>query len=168
MASYEETRIYASGYESEDKKESYIYITIVNEKGELEEIRKERSELEKIIYDLIEEKKKRRPTTTSEIARQGLDYIKKDSKTIEDYISSTNEDVTQEVDYLGPNILGMYDPVNDKVYVLKGLDPYLKEWVKAHEYAHRRRAYTGESQDERLVDAEASATVGYNALPGRN
>ncbi len=168
MASYEETTIYASKYESEDKKESYIYITIVNEKGELEEIRKDRSELEETIDKLIEEKKKGRPTTTSEIARQGLDYIKNDSKTIEDYVSSTNEEVTEEREDLGPNVLGMYDPVKDKVYILKGLDPYLKEWVKAHEYAHRRRAYTGESQDERLVDAEASANVGYNALPGRN
>ena len=76
-----------------------------------------------------------------------------------------------EVDYLGGGqgwqILWMYYPGTDTVYVLKNLPPHIKQWVYAHERAHRRRHYTGESQNEASVDMEATATLGYNPLPNR-
>lgn len=79
---------------------------------------------------------------------------------------SDNEDVTSEVEFIaggeGWQVLGMYIPSEDKVYILKGLDPWVKEYVKQHEWEHRRRAYSGESQDERLVDMAAEKKLGYS------
>lgn len=73
-----------------------------------------------------------------------------------------------EVDYLwegnGGRVLGMYDLLSDTIYVLRGLSPSIKRFVLAHEKAHRRRHFTGESQNERLVDLEAKAEVGYDPL----
>ena len=73
-----------------------------------------------------------------------------------------------EVDYLPEfadgRVLGMYDPNNDTIYVLKNLRPDVKKFVMAHERAHRRRHFVGESQDEYMVDLEAMAEVGYDPL----
>jgi len=77
-----------------------------------------------------------------------------------------------EVDYLGGGngwrILGIYDSSTDTVYVLRNLPSDVKRWVYAHERAHRRRHYSGESQNETLVDMEATANVGYNPFPSRH
>lgn len=74
-------------------------------------------------------------------------------------------EVTSEVPFIGrfgySEILGMYVSSEDRVYVVSGLDPYLKTYVKHHEWEHRRRAQTGESQDERLVDHAVEQKLGY-------
>jgi hypothetical protein len=86
---------------------------------------------------------------------------------IEQTVRDTNESRTIFKEYLGQNILGMYDPSKDIVYIKSGLDPLITAWVKEHEYAHRRRAHTGETQDEELVDNEASARLGFNPFGNR-
>ncbi len=85
-------------------------------------------------------------------------------KELESYLS-TNENVI-EIDNLGSGsswrILGAYDPNTDTIYVLKNLNAREKAYVLAHERVHRRRHFSGESQDEYLVDQEASSRVGYD------
>ena len=91
-------------------------------------------------------------------------------ESLETFLESSKNEI--EVDYLGGGndwkILGMYDPSTDTVYVLRNLPSHIKTWVYAHERAHRRRHYSGESQNETLVDQEASATVSYNPFPNRH
>lgn len=165
MDLYERVEVLASEYYEGGEKKSYVYIAVMTSDGRAEMTRVERGSLENILEDIEKQiPKKSPPQNSKELARRASDYIKNDSKSIEDYVASTNEDVTVEVPYIAPNVLGTYDPVNDQVRIVQGLSPHLKEWVKAHEWAHRRRAYTGESQDERLVDAEASALVGYDPV----
>ena len=89
---------------------------------------------------------------------------------LETFLESSKNEF--EVDYLGGGndwkILGMYDPSTDTVYVLRNLPSHIKTWVYAHERAHRRRHYSGESQNEVLVDQEATSSVGYNPFPNRH
>jgi hypothetical protein len=88
-------------------------------------------------------------------------------KSIEDYLAETNEERLVHVDYIGPGIRGAFAPESDRPYLVKGQDSLKARWVKAHEFAHRRREYMGEPQDEFLVDMEATATVGYMPFPDR-
>jgi hypothetical protein len=87
---------------------------------------------------------------------------------IESFLEKTNEQRTIEVDFLGDDILGMYDASTDTVYVLKGLETEKKSWVKEHEYAHRLMAYLGMPQSERTADAMATAKTGNNPYKYRN
>ena len=86
------------------------------------------------------------------------------NKELESYLS-TNENVI-EIDSLGSGlgwkILGAYDPNTDTIYVLKHLSAREKSYVLAHERVHRRRHYSGESQDEYMVDQEARSRIGYD------
>lgn len=95
-------------------------------------------------------------------------YINNNKKSLDTYLSNTQNSVEQEVDYLGEGILGMYDTRTDTVYILKSLSEDVKNFVRAHEHAHRRRAYSGESQNEAAVDKEAEMKVGYNPFGYRN
>ena len=85
-------------------------------------------------------------------------------KELESYLS-TNENIV-EIDSLGSGagwkILGAYDPDTDTIYVLRHLSAREKSYVLAHERAHRRRHYSGESQDEYIVDQEARSRIGYD------
>ena len=87
-------------------------------------------------------------------------------KDLETFLRRTERVI--EVDYLyeGHNgrVLGMYDGATDTIFILKNLNPEVKKFVKAHERAHRRRRFTGDPQDEYLVDLEARAEVGFDPL----
>lgn len=91
-------------------------------------------------------------------------------QSLDDYLDKTENVI--EVDYLGASqdsiTLGMYDPVSDTIYVLRSLDPEKKLYVLRHEQEHRRRAYTGESQQEELVDKAVMSKYGYPHLPVQN
>jgi len=95
-------------------------------------------------------------------------YVTNNSHNLETYLNDTSFGVEHEVDYLGEGILGMYNPRTDTVYILRSLPPDVKEFVRAHEHAHRRRAYAGESQNENAVDREAEQKVGFNPFGYRN
>lgn len=94
----------------------------------------------------------------------------RDKENLESYLESNPREM--EVDYIGGGngweIRGLYDPSTDTVYILKNQPSHEKRWVYAHERAHRRRHYTGESQNEALVDQEATAQLGYNPFPNRH
>lgn len=86
------------------------------------------------------------------------------NRELESYLS-THENII-EIDSLGSGlgwkILGAYDPNTDTIYVLKHLSAREKSYVLEHERVHRRRHYSGEAQDEYLVDQEARSRVGYD------
>ena len=92
------------------------------------------------------------------------------SQDSESYLSTTERIL--EVDALGGGngwrVLGAYDPNTDTIYVLSSLSARDKAFVLAHEKAHRRRHYAGESQSEYQVDMEAASKVGYNSFPNRH
>lgn len=88
--------------------------------------------------------------------RTGNDYF------LNDFLEMTESKAIKEVDYLGPGVLGMYIPETDSIYVVRSLTGPIRDFVIAHEKAHRRRAYAGESQNEEAVDAEARATTGIS------
>ena len=85
-------------------------------------------------------------------------------KELDSYLSTTENVI--EIDSLGSGagwkILGAYDPDTDTIYVLRHLSAREKSYVLAHERAHRRRHYSGESQDEYIVDQEARSRIGYD------
>jgi len=147
--------------------EKYVEIyqvEIVNGKQEIvhKHVRKSDviSNLEKIL--VLEDK-----VQTSEKNRYPAISSYNNITSIEQAVRNTNESRTVFREYLGQNILGMYDPSTDTVYIKSGMDSLITAWVKEHEYAHRRRAHTGESQDEQLVDYEASAIIGFNPFGNR-
>ena len=144
----------------EEKKETSFYMGRFDKEGKLERIvRVTPSGLEAVIS------KHFKPKTGKDLITHIKYYDKyfKDRKK-EAYLQPENSEVI-EVDYLGGGdgwqILGMYVPSEDKAYVLRHLDPKTKEYVKAHELSHRRRQYSGETQNERSVDAETEHKVGY-------
>jgi hypothetical protein len=97
-------------------------------------------------------------------SEQTHDYARRDTRGIIDYVNSTNDDRLSMVNYLGPNILGIYDPADDKAYVVKGLSPALEEYVKQHEFGHRLAVYLGIPPTEEMADAYATAVTGYNPM----
>jgi Zn-dependent peptidase ImmA (M78 family) len=100
---------------------------------------------------------------------QRTPYSRYAEETIDDHLRETHGARTVEVDSLPGDdhaqVLGMYDPNTDTVYILKSLSPYVKRFVLEHEYVHRERHFKGQSQDEAIVDREAELRLGYNPLP---
>lgn len=144
---------------------SPYFIYTWNEKEKKLELKKKvnsktLSELEKIVKEIYVKK----PIQITENQKNYLrnTHYDEDFTSLDSFLKETEQTVEKEADYLGPGVLGMYDLRTDTVYILKGLSPTLKEFIKAHEHAHRRRAYAGESQDEFEVDREAEIKTGIN------
>jgi len=87
-------------------------------------------------------------------------YSTGNEKYLNDFLESTENEAVKEADFLPPGILGMYIPATDTIYIARSLTGPIRDFVIAHEKAHRRRAYAGESQNEEAVDAEARAASG--------
>jgi len=90
------------------------------------------------------------------------------AKEITDYVLSTNDSRLTMVPSLGPGILGLYDPSEDRAYVVKGLSPTLENFVKHHEFGHRLAVYLGIPPTEHMADSYATAVTGGNPIPNRN
>lgn len=89
-------------------------------------------------------------------------FVNNNKNSLEEFLNKTESTVEIETGDLPPGVLGMYDLRTDTVYIKSGLSSELRDFVRAHEHAHRRRAYAGESQDEAQVDREAERKTGYS------
>jgi len=80
------------------------------------------------------------------------------------YSSSRGEEVVFERDSLGGGanyvILGLYSVRGDTASVAKHQANYFKTKTAVHELVHKRRAMTGEPQDEYLVERETERMNG--------
>lgn len=148
-----------------EKQSIYVYESIYDEKNQDGAIRLKKKIDEKhysFLEEIIHQENNTQPyeqTQKEKLLLKGY-YSTGNAKYLDDFLESTENKAVKEVDYLGPGVLGMYIPSTDTIYVVRSLTGPIRDFVIAHEKAHRRRAYAGESQNEEAVDAEARAASG--------
>ena len=148
-----------------EKYSEYIYESIYDKEqqdGTIQLKKQISKEHHSLLEKIINENEKNNPNNYSYQEKYLLYnyYHTKQDEYLNKFLESTENKAVKEIDYLGPGVLGMYIPSTDTIYVVRSLTGPIRDFVIAHKKAHRRRAYSGENQNEEAVDAEARASTG--------